>query len=189
MATKKQLVESAITKIVKRILFESYSEQDLKFVNGKALIKKGNKILAKVFDRNAFHAGTNAKFNKQYPYSLEIPGMGTKECESIDDVLAGLNKYVQNDSRVGIYKIGESVEFGEFGKDYIAWRAANLIYDDRHSGVTLGRLYAYLEKEASGNFSERKFFDTVQKLKDTGDYVVKTNSKWELGKIYYKSFA
>ena len=82
----------------------------------------------------------------------------------------------------------ENAEFGEFKNDPIAWRAANLVYDNGHSGTTLGRLYGYLRDESSGNFNERKFFDTVQKLKDGGDFIVQTNPTWHKGKIYHTSF-
>jgi hypothetical protein len=82
----------------------------------------------------------------------------------------------------------ENVEFGEFKNDPIAWRAANLIYDNHYSGVTLGRLYGYLRDESKGNFDERKFFNIVQQLKDSGEFIVKTNSEWHKGKIYYKAF-
>lgn len=106
--TKKQLIESAITKIVKKVMNEQFTEKDLKFVDGKAIVKSGRKIVGKVFDKQTFYQSKNIPktYDEKYPYSLEIPSMGQRNCESIDDVLTMLNKYAKSDSRVGVYSIG-----------------------------------------------------------------------------------
>lgn len=96
---------------------------------------------------------------------------------------------VENFIREIIDKITEKVEFGEFGNDFLAWRAANLIHDGARAGIQLGRLFGYLKDENSGKLTDRLFAQVLRKLKDTGDYVIVPNpsDKWR-GKIYYKAF-
>ena len=70
--------------------------QDLTFKHGAAEIKRGRKIIATIFNRAEFYAFHRIKnrFSEQYPYSLEIKGVGIRECESLDDAIFHLNKYV-----------------------------------------------------------------------------------------------
>jgi len=67
----------------------------LKFVNGRALLKKGNKILAKVYDRAVYYPANNMKssYPKNEPYSLEM-SMGSRGCSSLEEVLSFINKYL-----------------------------------------------------------------------------------------------
>lgn len=70
-------------------------KEELKFENGRAIIKKGRKIIAKIIDRESFFKAQNVEslYSKQYPFSLEIAG-GIRECESLDDAVEFLNKYM-----------------------------------------------------------------------------------------------
>jgi hypothetical protein len=90
-------LEGMINKILgkKSFINEQYTKNDLKFVNGKAVIKKGNKILAKIIDREVFFRANNMKnpTSPKFPFSLEISG-GIRECDSLEDALTYLNKYL-----------------------------------------------------------------------------------------------
>ena len=57
----------------------------LNFINGKATIKQGKKIVAKVYYRPDFFRGLNVSYNEKKPYALEINGMGA-ECENLQEV-------------------------------------------------------------------------------------------------------
>lgn len=83
----------------------------------------------------------------------------------------------------------EKVEFGEFGKDALSWRAANFIYDSGYSGVYLGNLFNYLNRESSGKMTDGKFSTIVKKLTKAGEYIIDQNSadKWK-SKIYHKAY-
>lgn len=77
--------------IVESILNEVYTENDLNFIDGKADIKRGRKVVARIINMNARHG----RANRQYPYNLEIPSMGIRQCDSLEDALVYLNKYVK----------------------------------------------------------------------------------------------
>ena len=66
---------------------------EINFKNGKAEIKNGRKIIAKVYDRKVFFAGTRYENSFSKPFSVEICGM-MKECVSLDEVKQTLEKYV-----------------------------------------------------------------------------------------------
>lgn len=62
---------------------------------GVAVLKKGRRIVAKVFNRPIFWKVNNLhrySYDPKYPFSLEISGM-SRECESIEDVKAMIDKY------------------------------------------------------------------------------------------------
>lgn len=92
-------LESILRRIIKeeiskgKVLREIYTKDDLKFVDGKAIIKKGNKVVAKIYDRPVYYKANNIKstFSPKYPVSLDVNGT-TRECESIEDALSALNK-------------------------------------------------------------------------------------------------
>jgi hypothetical protein len=67
----------------------------IQFINGKAEIKQGRKVLAKIFDKPVFYAAHNIQSGYSFPYSLEISGIGIRECSSLQEVLEQLNKYVK----------------------------------------------------------------------------------------------
>jgi hypothetical protein len=59
---------------------------ELNFINGKALIKRGRKTIAKVYDRPIFFNGLKVAWNPCFPYSVEVNGMAA-ECISIEDAI------------------------------------------------------------------------------------------------------
>ena len=94
MKNKKEIIETYIRQVVREVLNEQYTQKDLKFIDGKCVIKNGKKIVAKIFYRPDFYAAHGIKSQHSYPYSLEING-GMRECSDIDEVLLYLNKYTQ----------------------------------------------------------------------------------------------
>ena len=58
---------------------------ELNFINGKATVKSGRKVIAKVFFRPEFFKGLNVNWDKTYPYCLEINGMSA-QCKDIAEV-------------------------------------------------------------------------------------------------------
>ena len=76
-------------------LLEYYKSSDLIFDKGRALVKKGRKIVAKIFDRETFYRehGLTNRYSAKYPWALEING-GVRECESLEECLDVLNRYV-----------------------------------------------------------------------------------------------
>ena len=64
------------------------------FENGKAVIKSGRKIIAKVFDREVFYAHNNIarNFSDSEKFSLEMMG-GIFLCESVEKCIELLEKY------------------------------------------------------------------------------------------------
>ncbi len=66
---------------------------EFNFVAGKAVLKEGKKIIAKVFDRNVFFKGTRYENTfKQFPYSVEMMG-GIFECTCLEDATRIYLKY------------------------------------------------------------------------------------------------
>ena len=59
---------------------------ELNFINGKAVIKSGRKIIAKVYYRPDFFKGLNVNWDARYPYGLEMNGMAA-QCKSLDEVM------------------------------------------------------------------------------------------------------
>jgi hypothetical protein len=71
---QKSKLKRLLKPIVESILNEGYTEDDLNFVQGKADIKRGRKVVARIINMNVRHGKTN----RQYPYNLEIPNMGIR---------------------------------------------------------------------------------------------------------------
>lgn len=77
-------------------------ENKFVFKDGKAEIKRGKKVVAKIIDREkfieAFEKKTGKKwpysYSKKYPYSIEISG-GSRECETLEECRIFINKYTQ----------------------------------------------------------------------------------------------
>jgi hypothetical protein len=67
----------------------------MQFINGKAEIKHGRKIAAKIYHRPTYYQVHNIKatFAPGLPYCLEIKGMA-RECETLDKAIFYLNKYL-----------------------------------------------------------------------------------------------
>ena len=61
--------------------------------DGKFIIKKGRKILAKIYDRPVFFKVKKIKSGYSKRYSMELSGFGTKEYDNLDDILKDLKKY------------------------------------------------------------------------------------------------
>ena len=78
--------------ISESIITEQYTENDLKFVNGKASIKKNGKVIAQIYYRPEFYKINNITSGYSYPYALNMLG-GIRECKDINEVLLYLNKY------------------------------------------------------------------------------------------------
>jgi hypothetical protein len=143
----------------KKVLNEQYTKNDLKFVDGKALVKKGNKILAKVFDREAYFKAqnVNVSFSPKYPYSLTINAM-TRECESLDEVLTYLNKYLNESALVeaaGTRKLKKQIEdfiYTKLGKrpykGQIRFKGNVLVIDN--SEISFGNYASWIAKNATG---------------------------------------
>jgi len=71
----------------------AYSEKDLKFVGGRAIVRSGRNIVAKIYDRKEFFKGTKVSWSAKYPFSLEM-SVGIKECVSLRDALDSLNRMI-----------------------------------------------------------------------------------------------
>ena len=86
-------------RLIKSLLKTSgkYSEKDLNFIDGRAIIKDGKIIVARVYDRDKFFKihNINSGWSK-YPYSIEIPNIGSRECKNIKECLFFINKYCCN---------------------------------------------------------------------------------------------
>lgn len=67
---------------------------ELEFINGKATIKKGRKILAKIFDRPVFYPLNKINSGYSLPYQLEITGLGIRECKDLAEVEEMILKYI-----------------------------------------------------------------------------------------------
>lgn len=115
--TIKKLIRKEISRVTesnqkkKKSLTEVYSEKDLNFVDGKAVLKKGNKILAKVYDRAVFYPANNLKsgYPKNEPYSLEM-SVGSRGCSSLEEVLMYLNKYLSEGVLTEAPKMTKKIE-------------------------------------------------------------------------------
>lgn len=62
---------------------------------GVAVVKKGRKVISKVYNRPVFWKAKNIEniqYNTKYPYSLAIKGM-SRECESLEEVTYFIEKY------------------------------------------------------------------------------------------------
>ena len=67
----------------------------MQFIKGKAEIKHGRKIVAKIFDRKEFFKGTRYENSfTQFPYSVETMG-GSFQCKDMNEVETIINKYVK----------------------------------------------------------------------------------------------
>lgn len=58
---------------------------ELNFVNGKAIIKSGRKVIAKVYYLPDFFNGLNVNWDRKFPYSLEIHCMSA-HCKDLAEV-------------------------------------------------------------------------------------------------------
>lgn len=67
---------------------------EINFVNGKAIVKNGKKVIAKLFDKNVFYSFHNMKntYNTSYPFTLEM-NCGIVDCESIEKAIELINEY------------------------------------------------------------------------------------------------
>jgi len=61
---------------------------------GELIIKKGNKIVAKIYNRPVFFNGKRVAFTQGYPYNLELPKQGVaRECQTLEEVNTYLRQY------------------------------------------------------------------------------------------------
>lgn len=68
--------------------------EQLKFTDGVIVFRAGNMVVGKAYDRNEFFKNTRyANSFTQFPYSVEIPNMGIRECKDLQEVLEVVNKY------------------------------------------------------------------------------------------------
>ena len=59
----------------------------VEFINGKAVLRDGRKITAKVYYRPEFFRGKTVSWDKKFPYSLELPMLGVSAgCTDLVDV-------------------------------------------------------------------------------------------------------
>lgn len=63
--------------------------------DGRATVKKGHKTLAIVTDRAVFYPAHNIPAKFSHPYGLEIPGMGTRECDLLGECIFFIEKYTE----------------------------------------------------------------------------------------------
>lgn len=80
---------SSLKDLIRSIILERYSENDINFVDGRAIIKQGRKVIAKIIDMNARYGGGYT----QYPYNLEMNG-GIRQCTDLKDCIAALNRNI-----------------------------------------------------------------------------------------------
>lgn len=69
------------------------SESDVVFVKGRAEIKQGRKIVAIIFDRAVFFPEHKIPGKYSHPYSIEIPKVGFRECDSLQECIEKINEY------------------------------------------------------------------------------------------------
>ena len=62
------------------------------FINGKAEIKRGRKVIAKVYDKAVFYPAHGIKSQYQFPFSVAIMG-GAFECLTLDEAADIVTKY------------------------------------------------------------------------------------------------
>lgn len=67
----------------------------LQFVNGRAEIKKGRKSVAWIYDRAVYYAFNCIKsaFAPEAAFSVNIAGVGQRECASAEEALGFVEKY------------------------------------------------------------------------------------------------
>ena len=70
-----------------------FNVSQVKFENGKAVLRAGRKIVAKIYDRAVFYRVNNIKSGFSHPYSFEIAA-GHRECDSIEECIEYINKYL-----------------------------------------------------------------------------------------------
>lgn len=58
----------------------------LKFKNGKAQIKDGKNVIATIYDRAVFFAGTKVNWNANFPFALSMNG-GQAEVKSLGEAI------------------------------------------------------------------------------------------------------
>lgn len=56
------------------------------FKNGKMIIKSGRITIAKIYHRPDFFRGLKVSYNENYPYSLEVNGIGC-ECKTFEEAV------------------------------------------------------------------------------------------------------
>ena len=63
-------------------------------IDGLCIIKKGRKILAKIYDRDIYYPAHKIKSSYQYRFNLEIPESGgCWGCNNLDEVEKYFNKF------------------------------------------------------------------------------------------------
>lgn len=67
---------------------------DLNFINGKATVKQGRKIVAKVFDRAVFYPAHNIKSDYKEPYQLTLYFGAARDCKTLAECVEMINKYI-----------------------------------------------------------------------------------------------
>jgi hypothetical protein len=67
----------------------------MQFTQGKAEIKKGRRVVAKIYDRPTYYKAHKipSQHAEKYPYSLELRGIA-RECETLEEAIFYLNKYL-----------------------------------------------------------------------------------------------
>ena len=65
----------------------------MEFKNGKAIIKKGRKIIAKVYDRPVFFANAKTKVSYSKRYSLDIPYLGIFQSDDFSEIERMIEKH------------------------------------------------------------------------------------------------
>jgi|694.fasta_scaffold08058_20 hypothetical protein len=79
---------------IKGVKSEKYKEFPVVFVDGKATIRDGRKVVATIIDREAFFKKNkiNSTYSKKYPFSLNM-NAGMRECETLEECLYYVDKY------------------------------------------------------------------------------------------------
>jgi hypothetical protein len=96
MKNKKESLKEIVRRVIKEeIDSNQYTEKDLKFVDGKCVLKNGRKMVARIYYRPVYYKINNIPNGYSHPYALEIPSIGQRGCNDIDEVLTYLNKYVK----------------------------------------------------------------------------------------------
>lgn len=87
------------------------------------------------------------------------------------------------------YGSGGSVEFGDFGEDFVAWRLANYIYDRAYTGATIPELLRVAKAEKPN--TDWLPIDILIKVKNVlvpKGYVL-TDENMFVGKVYWHPYA
>ncbi len=75
---------------------------NIEFHDGKAVIKRGRKIVAEIFDRPVFYAIHNipSGYSEKNPFQLALRGLGARDCKDLDECIFYIKKYAVGEDAI-----------------------------------------------------------------------------------------